>query len=127
MTAHALSFRMASACPCFLKDMKSFKTYTPGELMIWIPELIARGDLHAFYISKAWLHLRAEVLREQHNECQICKEKGLYVPATTVHHKRPVREAPRLALTKSNCIALCDECHYEIHHGHKSKWDDEQW
>lgn len=106
---------------------RQYRTYTPAQLMIWIPQLIARDDLHAFYISKAWLHLRAEVLQEQHYECQRCKEKGLYVPATTVHHKRTVREAPWLALTKSNLIALCDGCHYEIHHERKSKWDDEKW
>ncbi len=61
---------------------RQYRTYTPAQLMIWIPQLIARNDLHAFYISKAWLHLRAEVLKEQHYECQLCKAKGLYVPAT---------------------------------------------
>ena len=106
---------------------RHYRTYTPAQLMIWIPQLIARDDLHAFYISKAWLHLRAQVLQEQHHECQICKAKGLFVPATTVHHKRTVREAPWLALTKSNLLAVCDDCHYEIHHGHKAKWDDERW
>jgi 5-methylcytosine-specific restriction endonuclease McrA len=106
---------------------RQYKTYTPEQLMIWIPQLIARNDIHAFYISKAWLHLRAEVLKEQHYECQFCKAKGLYVPADTVHHKRAVRDAPWLALTKSNLIAVCDDCHYNIHHRKKAKWDDERW
>ena len=106
---------------------KQYKTYTPAELAEWIPKLAAANDLHAFYICHAWLHLRAEVLKEQHNECQRCKDKGLFVPATTVHHKQTVRRAPWLALTKSNCQALCDECHYEIHHGNKPKWNDERW
>lgn len=105
----------------------SYRTYTPAELMIWIPQLIARDDLHAFYISHAWLHLRAEVLKEQHHECQLCKAKGLYVPATTVHHVKTVRQCPWLALTKSNCMALCDNCHYEIHHTKKYRWNDERW
>lgn len=104
-----------------------YKTYTPEELTIWIIQLISRDDLHAFYICKAWLHLRAEVMREQHYECQMCKEKGIYVPAITVHHIKPVREAPWLALTKSNLLCLCDECHYEIHHGKEAKWNDERW
>ena len=107
--------------------MKRYKTYTPEELTVWIPTLIAKNDIHAFYISKAWLHLRDEVLREQHYECQLCKKKGLYVPATTVHHIKTVRRFPWLALTKSNLLCLCYECHYEIHHGHKSKWKDERW
>lgn len=112
---------------CMPEMKRDIKTYTPAELMVWIPQLIARNDLHAFYISHAWLHLRAEVLKEQHYECQLCKEKGLYVPATNVHHKRTVREAPWLALTKSNLLCLCDECHYAIHHGQKNRWDDERW
>ena len=106
---------------------RKYRTYTPHELTIWIQELIARDDLHAFYICKAWLHLRAEVLKEQNHECQRCKAKGMYVPASTVHHKQPVKAAPWLALTKNNCEALCDECHYEEHHTHKPKWDDERW
>ena len=77
----------------------SKKRRQPEELIAWIPALIAADTLHAFYISKAWLHLRAEALREQQHECQLCKAKGLYVPATTVHHVRTVREAPWLALT----------------------------
>ena len=107
--------------------MRRYKTYTPSELCLWIPRLIAADDLHAFYISKAWLHLRAEVLREQHGECQMCKAKGLYVPATTVHHRRTVRDAPWLALTKSNLMAVCENCHYELHHKNKPRWDDEKW
>lgn len=106
---------------------RQYRTYTPAQLMIWIPQLIARDDLHAFYISHAWLHLRAEVLREQHYECQLCKAKGIYIPADTVHHKRTVRDAPWLALTKSNLIAVCDDCHYKLHHSEKKKWDDERW
>ncbi len=43
---------------------RNYKTYTPAQLMIWIPTLITQNDLHAFYIGKAWLHLRAEALRE---------------------------------------------------------------
>lgn len=106
---------------------RQYKTYTPAELMAWIPQLIAQNNLHAFYISKAWLHLRADVLKEQHYECQLCKQKGLYVPAATVHHIRTVRRVPWLALTKSNLLAVCEECHYEIHHKKKVQWDDERW
>ena len=106
---------------------KNYRTYTPSQLSTWIPQLVARNDLHAFYISHAWLHLRKEVLREQHGECQLCKAKGLYVPATTVHHVRTVRQAPWLALDKNNLLCLCDECHYNIHHRKKAKWDDEHW
>lgn len=107
--------------------MRTFKTYSPEELTIWIQQLITKDDLHAFYICKAWLHLRADILKEQHYECQRCKEKGRFVPATVVHHVKTVRRYPWLALDKGNLLALCDECHYEIHHGKKKKWADERW
>lgn len=106
---------------------KLYRTYTPEELSIWIPKLITENDIHAFYVCHAWLHLRNEALKEQHHECQICKTKGLYVPATVVHHIKTIRQAPWLALTKSNLLCLCDSCHYEIHHKSKPKWDDERW
>jgi 5-methylcytosine-specific restriction enzyme A len=106
---------------------RRYKTYTPEELTVWIQELIKKNDIHAFYICHAWLHLRDEVMTEQHHECQRCKAKGLYVPATTVHHVKTVRRFPWLALTKSNLLCLCDDCHYDIHHPHKPKWDDERW
>lgn len=119
---------------------RKYKTYTPEELTVWIRKLIASNDLHAFYICKAWLHLRAEVLKEQHYECQLCKSKGLVKTRTegkkenegkdaelVVHHIKSVRRFPWLALTKSNLMVVCDDCHYEIHHGHKPKWNDERW
>lgn len=107
--------------------MRRYKTYTPAELTVWIRRLIADGDIHRFYISKAWLHLRNEVLDEQHHECQPCKVKGLVTPASTVHHIKSVRQAPWLALTKSNLLVVCDDCHYNIHHRKVSRWDDERW
>lgn len=101
--------------------------YTPEGLTCWIQELVAADNIHGFYICKPWLKLRALVLKEQHHECQDCKAKGLYTPATTVHHEKTVRKFPWLALTKSNLTALCDECHYARHHKTESKWNDEKW
>lgn len=87
------------------------------QLVTWIKHLIASGSLEKFYNSKRyWIPLRLQVLKEQNYECQRCKAKGLYVPATTVHHIKPVRRFPELALTKGNLEALCAECHYEEHH-----------
>ena len=106
---------------------RKYRTYTPEELTTWIRTLVARDDLHAFYICHAWLHMRAEALREQHYECQRCRANGLYVPATVVHHIKTVRRFPWLALAKDNLLCLCDDCHYEIHHSHKPKWNDERW
>jgi len=67
-------------------------------------------------MNKIWRVPRAEVLHDQHNECQLCKGNGLVETATTVHHIKHLRQHPELALTKSNLMAVCKECHYKIHH-----------
>lgn len=102
---------------------------TTGELAVWIRVLISQGNIKAFYNSAAWEHVRAEVMDEQHHECQLCKAKGLFVPADTVHHKDPVRKRPDLALTKRNLQALCKQCHYEIHHtrAYREQLNEERW
>ena len=67
-------------------------------------------------MNKVWRTLRSEVLKEQHNECQICKGNGLVEIAVTVHHVKYVRYFPQLALDKDNLMCVCKECHYKIHH-----------
>lgn len=91
------------------------------ELVQWINSLIHYNNIKAFYNCASWAHLRQEVLNEQHNECQLCKPKGLYSEAVTAHHIKYVRRSPELALTKSNIIAVCGECHFNIHHKFKQK------
>lgn len=97
------------------------------ELVLWINKLIKDDNLKVFYNSALWEHVREEVLIEQHYECQVCKEKGLYTPAVTVHHIKYLRLHPELALTKSNLKAVCDICHYEIHHQPKIQLNIERW
>lgn len=98
-----------------------YRDYTPEELSEWIPALIHNRELWRFYVCHAWLHVKQEVLIEQHHECQICKKQGKATPTTTVHHVIPVRVRPELALTKSNLMAVCPQCHYKIHHGDHSE------
>jgi 5-methylcytosine-specific restriction protein A len=93
-----------------------------------IRQLIREGRLSVFYTSGAWLHLRQAVLAMDHGECQRCKAKGRYTPATTVHHVRFVRQYPELALSltyrgedgreRRNLVSLCHGCHEEVH-GHR--------
>lgn len=91
--------------------------------------LITTKGKKAFYNSGLWKKLRREVLKEQKHECQVCKAKGLYTEAVTVHHIEPILKRPDLALTKSNCMAICGGCHYEEHHGKKVKvqLNEERW
>jgi 5-methylcytosine-specific restriction enzyme A len=87
-----------------------------NELAQWIIKLIKHHNIKVFYNSGLWQHIREDILDEQHHECQLCKAKGLYSEAVTVHHIKYVRQHPELALTKSNLMSVCDECHFNIHH-----------
>lgn len=84
-------------------------------LINWISKLIRENNLHAFYVSGAWKKLRALVLKENNYECKMCKDKGKYKRARTVHHIKHVKTNPELALTKSNLMCVCNECHNILH------------
>ncbi|WP_186430891.1 HNH endonuclease [Clostridium sp. BSD9I1] len=103
--------------------------YNQDEVGAWISKLIAENRLEEFYNSKYWRKLRKEVLAEHKGECQICKSRGFYTEANTVHHVQYVRKHPRLALSKTyifqgkeykNLIPLCHDCHEEVH-GYRQK------
>lgn len=97
---------------------------TQDQLELYINGLIAIGKVWKFYKTKEWKELSAEVMKEQHNECQKCKDRHIHKAADCVHHVQWVRKHPRLALSKyytyegktyRNLIALCNECHNEEH------------
>lgn len=97
------------------------------DLAVWI---IGLKDIRMFYKSTMWRRLRKEVLTESNNECQMCKERGVFEPGTVAHHIKHVGEHPELALTKSNLLCICEPCHYALHHTIKykvqlnaEKWD----
>lgn len=104
---------------------------TGMQLARWINDLIDNDQLWKFYKSREWsgrsgfVGLKQEVLREQHNECQLCKERGIITKADTVHHVMHVRDHPELALSKwyvdergvshRNLLSVCKACHNELH------------
>lgn len=101
----------------------------------WILSLIANGSLHAFYVSRWWKDLQAEVLRDQKHRCWDCARKSpaLVTQANTVHHVKPVRLRPDLALSKVDergepqLIALCESCHWNRHHERRAVRIPERW
>lgn len=95
-----------------------------------------------FYLSKEWRHLRREVLKADKFECQLCKTKGIYTKATTVHHVNHLEKHPELGLEKyykddngnkkRNLISVCKDCHEMICHPErlrhtKKPLNDERW
>lgn len=68
-----------------------------------------------FYRTYIWVKKRQQILERDHYMCQLCKKKGRYTRASTVHHIKHLKEFPELALTDDNLISLCSECHEEVH------------
>lgn len=100
---------------------------SPSKLAAWMRELMREQRLYMFYKTPEWKALRAQVLIDQHNECEDCRAKSPseVTPAVTVHHVMEVRKHPELALSCSyldaagqrhrNLVALCDSCHNARH------------
>lgn len=72
-----------------------------------------------------WRALRTAYLAE-HPWCERCAREGMTVAANCVHHISPVEEAHDLqemtdrAYRWSNLMALCAQCHSDIHKGERS-------
>ncbi len=78
--------------------------------------------VNQFYHSSDWTKVRAKVLELDHNECQICKAKGMYTRANIVHHVNHITDKPEWALdifvpgtNERNLISVCSTCHNELH------------
>ena len=117
-----------------------------NKLVTWIQQLIDTNKLDIFYHSKHWRKVKREILKEQHYECQRCREHGKLTivredirKSGVVHHINYVREVPSLALSKHyidnqgnkkrNLIVLCNECH-EIEHNRfaiNESLNEERW
>ena len=78
------------------------------------------------YNNSSWRKLRDTYLKE-HAVCQKCISKGKITPATSAHHiKSPFQNGTinwDLLLDYTNLMAVCHECHAQIHNeqnGHKT-------
>lgn len=65
----------------------------------------------AFYKSKVWRKARDESIARHFGLCQDCLDKGIIKAAEMVHHVKPLRDYPELALVQSNLRPLCNKCH----------------
>ena len=78
-------------------------------------------NVHDFYAWYRWKKKRKEVLKLDHNECQLCKSRRIKRKANTVHHVHHLKDRPDLALEiydedgKRNLVSLCESCHSEVH------------
>lgn len=98
---------------------------TDMSLAAWIRQLQEADKLYKFYKTDEWKGLRADILAEQHNECELCRARGEYSRASVVHHVIEVKDRPDLALSRTyidsqgrvcvQLMALCFDCHNKVH------------
>lgn len=75
----------------------------------------------SFYHTAAWKRAREQALRRDRGMCRDCMarfEGGAGKRphrAEMVHHIIPIDQRPDLALTLSNLVSLCNECHARRH------------
>ena len=77
------------------------------------------GFADSFYTSPAWKRCARSYRRSVGGLCERCRKRGLIVPAEEVHHKIRLTpeniNRPEVALNWQNLIALCKDCHMEMH------------
>ncbi len=87
-------------------------------------QLIADGKEHEFYLWPEWRRepdgIRAQVLRLDKHECQVCKRRGRYSKAVIVHHIQHLKDRPELALSiydgdRRQLESVCKKCHEDYH------------
>lgn len=86
-----------------------------NEEILWVVGFIQRNEIEKFYKTTIWKKLRQKVLEKNNYDCQHCKSKGEANKANTVHHVKHLKQHPELALDEENLIAVCKECHNELH------------
>lgn len=82
-------------------------------------EDIKRKERQKVYSSKKWKLMRLAYI-DQHPLCEICQQKGIISPAVDVHHRISFTDFEGLqrlemAYNPQNLMALCKECHTNIH------------
>ena len=75
-----------------------------------------KDAIRLFYVSTAWKNKRAEIVRRDNNECQICKALYKFVPIEDIHHIIPILKDYDKRLDNDNLIGLCSKCHKDIHY-----------
>ena len=98
-----------------------------SKLVLWIQN----DQVDRFYWTREWRKIKKIRRVLDNNECQSCRALGLCSPAEMVHHIKPVREYPELALSLENLESECNACHNKLH---PEKWKgeggfyvDERW
>lgn len=71
--------------------------------------------IRLFYTSTAWKKKRAEIVRRDNDECQICKALYKFVSSDDIHHIVPMTKDFSKRLDNDNLISLCKYHHQQVH------------
>ena len=73
----------------------------------------------SFYASQTWRKTRDAYLKSVGGLCERCLEHGIIRPARYVHHIVHLDESnvddPAVSLSWSNLMAVCEQCHADLH------------
>ena len=87
---------------------------------------MAREFAEQFYNSKAWQRCRDSYKASVGGLCERCKAKGQLKPAEIVHHVTHITpnniNDPFVTLNPANLMALCRDCHAEVHKRVKKRY-----
>lgn len=79
----------------------------------------------AFYNSQEWHNAKEAHLQKVGRLCERCLLQGIIEPARVVHHIQPITPQNindvHVTLDDNNLMALCMDCHAEVHKGEK-RW-----
>ncbi|GFH43032.1 HNH endonuclease [Lactococcus hodotermopsidis] len=97
-------------------------------------DVSTRSARHSFYVSTAWLKLRAKVLARDNYECIWCKAEGKVTTKKNavleVDHIKELEHYPQYALDIKNLRTLCKNCHNKRHGRYQrrnKRFDDEEF
>jgi 5-methylcytosine-specific restriction protein A len=77
-------------------------------------DTVNKAAYQKVYNTRRWKRLRR--LKLQNNPiCEKCWERGRVTPTEEIHHIVPFAQDMELAYDYDNLIALCIECHKEMH------------
>lgn len=80
---------------------------------------MSEGRQAEFYNSTEWKRCRESYKKSVGGLCEMCKSRGKITPAKVVHHKTHITadnlDDPSITLSFDNLMALCVNCHAEIH------------
>lgn len=91
--------------------------------LLRLKKWISEGDTQPFYITTEWRKARLKAMELWHFECYRCryiKQPSELSEATMVHHVKPVKDYPELALSLFitengrsviQLMPLCFNCH----------------